>query len=332
MGCNLSARTVNCIETRRNDIIEMKDIKDQIQLVKFIKLPSISTQKGKNKKGNFVWSQASSYRSTRSKDWLNSGKAHQGPLEKRFNYESKTSMTLSDLHSTSNEKVYDHQHFLELEPQARLISVSVYGYNYITAIETKYAVPGREDWYVFLHSGTAHDHAKKNEMHCETINILNYEYIVGVNCCVSAENHRIRSISFTTNYEQWLIMEGEVELKHIIDVSDSLDEISKIENDSINSESAAHPSFDDEVEREIHEWGELGSNIPSQNKINNFMKQNKNIAKNSTRVRPKNAKLDKFKHQILDLQVYGRHIIGFRSVFGEYLEDFEVYSAVTGNS
>ena len=141
--------------------------------------------------------------------------------EKRFNYESKTSMTLSDVHNSSWEKVFDHLHFLELEPSAQLISVSIYGYNYITAIETKYTVPEKEDPYVFLHWGTAHDHAKKNEMHWETMNILNFEYITGVNCGVSPENNRIRSISFWTNYEKWLVLEGEVELKHILDVSES---------------------------------------------------------------------------------------------------------------
>lgn len=90
-------------------------------------------------------------------------------------------MTLSDFHNVSNERVFDHQHFLELEPKAQLISVSVFGFNYITAIETKYIIPGKEDSFVFLHSGTAHDHARKSEMHCETLNILNFEYIIGIN-------------------------------------------------------------------------------------------------------------------------------------------------------
>lgn len=127
-------------------------------------------------------------------------------------------------------------------------------------------------------------------------------------------------------------MEGEVELKHIIDVSDSLEEFSKIEDDSVLSESVAHPSFDDEVEQEIHECNELDSNQRSFGKNNNFMPENKNIAKNSTRLRPKNSLLDKFKHQILDLSVYGKHIIGFKSVFNEYLEDLEVYSVLTKKS
>lgn len=33
-----------------------------------------------------------------------------------------------------------------------------------------------------------------------------------------------------------------------------------------------------------------------------------------------------FKYQDLDLSVYGRHVIGFKTVFNEYLEDIEVYT------
>jgi len=33
-----------------------------------------------------------------------------------------------------------------------------------------------------------------------------------------------------------------------------------------------------------------------------------------------------YKYQILDLSVYGRNIIGFRSTFQAYLEDLEIYT------
>ena len=68
MGCNLSTKTVNCIEARRNDIIAISDIKDEIQLVKFIKIPKSNEQRFKNNKGNNILNQTNSYRSTKSKD------------------------------------------------------------------------------------------------------------------------------------------------------------------------------------------------------------------------------------------------------------------------
>jgi len=39
MGCNLSNKTVNSIEKRKNDIISMTAIKDGIELIRFIKIP-----------------------------------------------------------------------------------------------------------------------------------------------------------------------------------------------------------------------------------------------------------------------------------------------------
>ena len=38
---------------------------------------------------------------------------------------------------------------------------------------------------------------------------------------------------------------------------------------------------------------------------------------------------DSFKYQELDLSWYGRHLIGFRTIFNEYLEDLEVYTVKT---
>jgi hypothetical protein len=40
----------------------------------------------------------------------------------------------------------------------------------------------------------------------------------------------------------------------------------------------------------------------------------------------KKVNTDAFKYQELDLSVYGRHVIGFRSLFNEYLEDIEIYA------
>lgn len=68
MGCNLSTKTINSIEARRNDIIAISDIKDEIQLVKFIKLPKSKDHRFKNNTGNNILNQTNSYRSTKSKD------------------------------------------------------------------------------------------------------------------------------------------------------------------------------------------------------------------------------------------------------------------------
>ena len=84
--------------------------------------------------------------------------------------------------------MFDQKQFLEQEPKAKLISVTVYGYNYITAIQTKFVVPDKQDPYIFLHYGTAHEHPKKNEMRHETLDINNPggvntpEYIEVISC------------------------------------------------------------------------------------------------------------------------------------------------------
>ena len=49
-------------------------------------------------------------------------------------------------------------------------------------------------------------------------------------------------IEVGTSYEKWLIMEGEVELGQIVDISDSMASFSEIENQSIVPESQAELS------------------------------------------------------------------------------------------
>ena len=84
-------------------------------------------------------------------------------------------------------------------------------------------------------------------MRHETLDIDNSEHIEIVSCCWSPENHRIRSITLWTNYEKCLIMEGEVELKNILNVSESLEEFSKIDNESILPESEMQRSSNDDI-------------------------------------------------------------------------------------
>mmetsp|Transcript_3021 Transcript_3021/g.2769 ORF Transcript_3021/g.2769 Transcript_3021/m.2769 type:complete len:107 (-) Transcript_3021:439-759(-) len=61
-------------------------------------------------------------------------------------------------------KIYDHWAFLEQNPNARLVSITCFGYNYVTAIETKFEVPGQIELSTFLYEGSMHEKAKKNEM------------------------------------------------------------------------------------------------------------------------------------------------------------------------
>lgn len=75
--------------------------------------------------------------------------------------DSSPSIDVNENYPQSGLRIFDHQSFLEQEPRARLISITIYGYNYITAIETKFFVPGKDEPAVFLHSGSAHDAAKK---------------------------------------------------------------------------------------------------------------------------------------------------------------------------
>ncbi len=45
MGWNFSNKTVNSIERKKNDIVRMTDIRHDVQLIKFIKMPNPSTGK-----------------------------------------------------------------------------------------------------------------------------------------------------------------------------------------------------------------------------------------------------------------------------------------------
>ena len=47
--------------------------------------------------------------------------------------------------------------------------------------------------------------------------------------------------------------------------------------------------------------------------------------------RTKKFNPDAFKYQELDLSVYGRYLVGFRTIFNEYLEDIEIYTKKTPN-
>lgn len=97
-------------------------------------------------------------------------------------HDSNASIIASENQLPTGEKLFDHWPFLDQNPNARLVSVTCYGYNYITAIETKFEIPGQENPITSLHYGTQHENAKKNEMHIETVALDAQEQIETVNC------------------------------------------------------------------------------------------------------------------------------------------------------
>ena len=107
------------------------------------------------------------------------------------------SLSVKVLHLWAN-KIFDHWLFIEQHPDARLVEMTWYGYNYVTAIEAKFQIPGEDDFSTIIHQGSMHDQAKKNEMYQETIILEENEQIETVNWWWSAKNQRIRSLTFGT--------------------------------------------------------------------------------------------------------------------------------------
>ncbi|CAI2373579.1 unnamed protein product [Moneuplotes crassus] len=332
MGCNFSNKTINSIERKKNDIIRMTDIRHDVQLIKFIKMPNPNTGKFDHKlkiddnTNGPVQScfsvhsshhpqsikttrigRDSEFKSTQNMSERRRRTKNEGDNYKYIQVESNASIVGSESVIPTNKKIYDHWIFLQQHPYARLVSITCFGYNYITAIETKFEVPGQTELATFLYQGTMHEQAKKNELIKETMILEENEQIESVNCCCSAKNQRIRSITLGTNYENCLIMEGQIELAQIVNLSDSVASFSKIENESIVPESQAHLSERDEIsDKDSHKDDESRYSPPT----------------------GKKSKIDEneFKYQDLDLSVYGRYLIGFKTKFGEYLEDIEVYT------
>lgn len=198
MGCNLSNKTVNSIERKKNDIIKMTDIKSDIQLIKFIKMPSLVSGKFdyKTRTDDTTQGPVHSWYSVHSNVHAQTIRtAHMGTHLRNAVQDSNASIVVSENQLPTGEKVFDHWPFLDQNPRAKLVSITCYGYNYITAVETRFEVPGDENHIVFLHYGTMHEHTKKNEMHQEKLILEPNEYIETVNCWCNAENHRIRSLT-----------------------------------------------------------------------------------------------------------------------------------------
>ena len=125
-------------------------------------------------------------------------------------------------------------------------------------------------------------------------------------------------------------MEGEVELGQVVDINDSIADFSKIDNESILPESEAN--LDEHVVSSLHEPSDHGDqNDQNYAKIehNDDKKDKSGMSKKPIKIKQKGLNPDAFKYQELDLSWYGRHLIGFRTIFNEYLEDLEVYTVKT---
>lgn len=184
MGCNFSNKTVNSIERRRNDIIDMVDIKGDIQLIKFIKMPNLNSGKFdyKSRADDTTQGPVQSCYSLPSNPHQAIRTAHLGNQFRQMPHDSNASIAVSENHLPTGERLFDHRKFLEEHPAAKLTSVTIYGFNYITAIKTTYRVPELDDPVVITHCGSAYEHAKRKEQHSETLNLEQAEQIETVFC------------------------------------------------------------------------------------------------------------------------------------------------------
>lgn len=102
-----------------------------------------------------------------------------------------------------------------------------------------------------------------------------------------------------------------------------MESFNKIDNESVLPESEAN--LDEHVERETPR-----QNVEEHNsdKIEKSFEKEKLIpaTPKKTIKSKKGASPDEFKYQELDLSWYGRHVVGFKTVFNEYLEDLEIYT------
>jgi hypothetical protein len=135
MGCNLSNKTVNSIERRKNDIVNMTNVKGDIQLIKFVKMPNPTSGKFNPRSLTDDTTQGavqSCYSVHSNAHALTVRTAHLGNNFRNLPVDSNASIIMSENQLPTGEKVFDHRPFLEQNPNARLSSVTVYGFNYVT--------------------------------------------------------------------------------------------------------------------------------------------------------------------------------------------------------
>lgn len=127
MGCNLSHKTVNSIEKKKNDIIKMTDIKSDIQLIKFIKMPNPNNGKFdyKSRADDTTQGPVQSCYSVHSNAHpLTVRTAHLGASNRNMPADSNASIIMSENQLPTGGKMFDHWPFLDQNPNARLISVT----------------------------------------------------------------------------------------------------------------------------------------------------------------------------------------------------------------
>lgn len=96
--------------------------------------------------------------------------------------DSNASIVASEFQLPSGSKIFDHRPFLESNPHARLMSITVFARNYIVALRVKYSVPDNTQPVATLHYGSRFDPEKEEEYDCETLDIAQAEFIETVNC------------------------------------------------------------------------------------------------------------------------------------------------------
>lgn len=180
----MSNKTVNSIEKRKNDIISMTAVKDGIELIRFIKMPMPGSNKimQKSQADETTQGPAPSCYSVHSNVYQNTNRnSHFTTIGRSQVPDSNASIVAEERELPSGEKVFDHRAFLEANPRAKLINVTVFGFNYITAIQTKFTVPGEDDPVIFLHYGSKHENSRQNEMHTEVLHLDPSENIETIN-------------------------------------------------------------------------------------------------------------------------------------------------------
>lgn len=148
---------------------------------------------------------------------------------------------------------------------------------------------------------------------------------VSISC--SVDNKRIRGITFGSNFERAIIMDGEVEISKLVDISESAmaESEAEIKSEAQLSSRRGDINYD---QLSYHS----GSKMPDPREkyafyLNYFsmeLKDTKFIRKKKTKLNIEECKVrtslnDNFKYQEINLYEFGKHVIGLKATFDEYL-------------
>lgn len=109
-------------------------------------------------------------------------------------------------------------------------------------------------------------------------------------------------------------MEGEVELKNMVEANNSEADYEKIDDESVRLDEESKNSDYFPPEHVISYRNEMPA------------PELKKTIESGTKSK---VNFNKFKYQDLDLSMYGTHLVGFKSTFDSYLEDLEIYTFKT---